>query len=154
MAEQRKREAEQDAGAKMRREAWARREARRRKAWIAQCALGVIVLGVATGLAIVYKDQILALLSRQASPQAAVPPSKAQPQAVAKQVEPSPPKALLPKVESKAAIPEVPARVEVGSDDAAVKGLIDQGRVLVEQLEFGKAAELFKEASQKGSAPR
>ncbi|MGD0090176.1 MAG: hypothetical protein ABSE73_09670 [Planctomycetota bacterium] len=157
MAEQRKREPEQDAGARMRREAWEAREARRRTARLIKYFLGVVVLGVATGLGIVYKDQIIALLNRQPPPVVVAPPPKPQPPVAVKQAEPTPApaqKVILPEAETKRAAPaEVLAKVEPATDDAAVKALIGQGAELVEQLEFGKAAELFQEAAQKKISP-
>lgn len=155
MAEDRKRDLEQNAGARMRRELWEAREARRHRARILRAFLGVIVLAILTGLGIVYKNQIMAFLTPQPKTDIATPVPKPAPKEVAKPPEPPPqPNVVVPPSKETRDIPFVPTPPAlVTTDDPAVKASIEQARLLVDQLEFGKVAALLKDAAQRKISP-
>jgi len=139
----------------MRREVWEAREARRRRARILRAFLGVIVLGVLTGLGIVYKDQIIAFLNRPSKTESVTPTPRPQPEVAVNKPEPPPlPKNIVPPPELKrdTAVLPTPAAL-ASSDDPAVKALIEQAGIMVDQLEFGRAAALLKDAAQKRISP-
>jgi len=154
MAE-RKRGVDEDDAGRMRREAWEAREARRRRGRVLRAFLGVVVLGVLAGLGIVYKDQLMALLKQKSQQQASAPKPPPPPPPAAAQRAPAPPAPPPPPAveTAKAVVPEAKPRAVAAIDDDAAKALIVQGKALVEELEFGKAAALFKDAARKQVSP-
>ncbi|MCY3022398.1 MAG: hypothetical protein NTW87_25740 [Planctomycetota bacterium] len=156
MAEQKKGPDPEDL-ARMRRQARDAVESRRRRGRILRMFAGAAVFGLLVGLGVVYKDQLLALLERKPERVVVAPPPK--PPAVIppreKEVTPSPPPVAvpLPPTDARKRAVEPPPQAVSTVDDAQAKGLIAQGKALIENLEFAKAAALFKDAATKKIGP-
>lgn len=114
----------------------------------------VMILGVAVGMGIVFKDQLIALLNPPPAPPPP-PPAVVQPKPV------EPPKVVEPEVLTPTAKPPAPIETkrgvpppalgaaQTGPEDDAAKALVERGRALMEKLDFVQAGKLFNEAGQK-----
>jgi len=118
-----------------------------------KACIGLAVLGLIVGAALVYKDHWWGLLfgkDDKKVTQAAPPPLPTRPSQTALRVEPPPvekvqPPPLPEKMDRRV---EVPPPLPTGEEETAKK-LIDQGRAALEKFQFDAAKAVFHQAASK-----
>jgi hypothetical protein len=138
---------------------WQARQARQRLLNNLKAILGILLIGIVVGLAVINKDQLMALLNKKkddtkniaAAPKLVTPPPavKQDPPPVA-----PPATAVKPPPPVENAVPaKVPAEVIPVGEEAAARALIESGRAALEQFSFKQAGTLFSQAAQKKAGP-